>query len=431
MMKYLNKRLLVLGGVPMLVELVRYAQSEGAYVIVADYHEKTYCKSVADEAWNISTADTDRLAERALAAGVSGVISGFDDFNVRCCRLLADRIGCPFYAGLDQISQTMDKQNFKNLCVAHGVPATEQVDLDQVPIEAVPYPVIVKPVDGSGNRGITICHRAADLERALAHAKATSKKGRLLCERYVVGPEVGINYLLQDGDMCVSAMHDRYMVKGDPEGRHPRLPLAYVYPSKYLSVYLEREDQAVQAMFRAAGLENGTLFMQGCFDGAAVRFYEMGYRLNGAKQYQIIERACGVNPMHAIVDHTLLGRMGETRLTDAVDARYRQHYCTLSVLVRPGRIARYVGLDDLENADDLNITVWLKPGDELDAAAIGTQKQIAVRITIQAETVDRLVGRIDEINRVLRILDDQDSDMIVERFDTGQVTADGYPSSDR
>lgn len=418
-MKFKNKKLLVLGGVPLLVELVQYAQAEGAYVIVADYYENTYCKSVADEAWLMSTTDTEGLTEKSISTGVDGIISGFDDFNIKYCRLLAENINRPFYATLDQIDQTMDKQKFKSLCIKNNVPATRQIDIDKLRLDEIPYPVIIKPVDGSANRGITICRNELDMKDALEYARSTSKKGGSLVEEYLVGPEVGINYYLQDGHIVLSAMHDRYMIKN--EGKHPRLPLAYVYPSKYLDQYREVEDQAVRDMFTSIGMTDGTLFLQGIHVEGKVYFYEMGYRLNGAKQYQIIAQECGVNPMNAIVNHSLTGRMGLGDEHTQIDPDFNSYYCTLSIPIHPGRLDRYVGLDELLSYDDLNITVWLNPGDALEPATLGTQKQIALRITIKADNLSLLATRINEVYATLDILDAEGRSMIVDRFDTDQL----------
>lgn len=418
-MKFKGKKLLVLGGVPMLVELIQYAQDEGAYVIVADYHDRTLCKSIADEAWLISTADIEMLAEKSIATGVDGVISGFDDFNIKCSRLLAEKIDKPFYATLDQIDRTMDKQKFKSLCVDNGVPATEQIDIEKTGLKNIAYPVIIKPVDGSGNRGITICRNEDDMKEAIEYAQTISKKGTLLVEKYLVGPEVGINYYLQDGHIVLSAMHDRYMIKG--EGKYPRLPLAYVYPSKYLKRYRETEDQAIKKMFSSIGMTDGTLFMQGINYEDHIHFYEMGYRLNGAKQYQIIQQECGINPMESIVNHSLTGKMGKGDEYKQIDPEFNSFYCTLSILVHPGKIERYVGLERLESFEDLNITVWLKPGDILESSALGTQKQIAFRVTIKADTLNVLAERINEVYETIDIYNSDGQSMIFGFFDTNQL----------
>ena len=273
-----GKKLLVLGGVAMICEMVEDARKRGAYVIVADYYENSPAKKVADEAWLISTNDTETLAEKCLAAGVDGVMSAFDDYNIICSQKLSERIGTPFYATGGQLDATMDKVNFKQLCRDNNVPSILEFELDKELshecLNKIKYPVIIKPVDSSGARGITICSNEAELIAAYEDAMKMSKKGNVILEKYLIGDEIGVNYILQDGNIYCSVLHDRYMQDGD--GKHVRLPVAYVYPSKYTKQYMETENQLVIDMFHSIGMKNGTLVLQGVVEEGTCHFYEMG-----------------------------------------------------------------------------------------------------------------------------------------------------------
>ena len=80
-----KQKLLVLGGKPVgSVDIVNYAKSIGCYVIVADYLDvkDSPAKQIADECWNVSTADLDTLAKKAKLARIDGVFTGAHDFNI-------------------------------------------------------------------------------------------------------------------------------------------------------------------------------------------------------------------------------------------------------------------------------------------------------------------------------------------------------------
>ena len=416
-----GKKLLVLGGVPMIRELVEDAQKRGAYVIVSDYLENSSAKEVADEAWLISTADTEALAEKCIEVGVDGVISAFDDFNIFCSQRLSERLDKPFYATGSQLTQMMDKKEFKHLCVKNGVPSTKEFVLDEdlspECLAAVEYPAIMKPVDLSGSRGITIVRNEEELLAAYHNAMDKSRKKSVVLEKYMEGDEVGVNYILQDGKIHLSVMHDRYMQKQCAS--HIRLPLAYVYPSKYTQYYLENENQKVIDMFHSIGMENGTLFLQGCVDHSVVHFYETGYRINGAKQYQLLDSLCGFNPMQMIVNHSLTGKMAEVDISDRVNPMLTKHCCTLSILIRSCTIGSIQGLDTISAMPETEaITQWLREGEDVPESAVGTQKQIAMRITLSAETLEGLADAINAVYKTLVILDTAGENAILEQFDT-------------
>ena len=405
----------------MLMEAVEWARSEGAYVIVTDYYPSSPAKKLADEAWDISTAEIELLSRRCKEAGVNGVFAAFDDFNVGKAAQLSEALGLPFYATSAQTVETMDKSRFKANCMEFGVPTTPLVDIEGKDPKSLPYPIIVKPVDGSGSRGIKVCYGPDDLAEALEKATTTSKSNHYLVEKYLVGDEVGTNYFLQDGTISVSAMHDRYLqVKSISE---VKLPLAYVYPSKYTHGYLANEDHLVADMFRGLGMRNGSLFLQGCVDGnGVVYYYEMGYRLNGAKQYQIIEGECGFNPMHCLINYSLTGEMADEDVASRATPQWKSVYCTLSLLIRPGKVKEVLGLDQIRTEPTvIGITQWCFPGNELDDTVLGTQKQIAARITIKAADYEELATIINKVNEVFDVLDVNGKSMILESFDTDRL----------
>ena len=422
-----GKKLLVLGGVAMICELVQNAQSRGAYVIVADYYPDSPAKKMADESWLISTADTEALAEKCEAAGVDGVISAFDDFNVICSQKLSDRIGKPFYATKTQVERTMDKVSFKELCRQNHVPSTPEFELDRELsrecLDKIQYPVIMKPADSSGARGITICNTEPELIEAYNKALAMSKKGNVILEKYILGDEIGVNYILQDGMIRASVLHDRYMQNDN--GQNVRLPVAYVYPSKYTEQYLKTEDPLVVDMFHSIGMKNGTLFLQGCVDDGVCYFYEMGYRINGAKQYQFLERLCGFNPMEMIVNYSLTGKMEKESIADKVDPFLNgKTCCTLSILARPARVAKIIGLEEISAyPETLAITKWYNEGDAIAPEALGTQKQIAMRITLVAENAEHLAKAINRVYQTLDVLDENGESILLEQFDTSKLFA--------
>ena len=419
-----GKKLLVLGGVAMIRELVEDAKRRGAYVIVADYYEDSPAKKIADEAWLVSTTDTEALAEKCIEAGVDGVISAFDDFNVICSQRLSERIGKPFYATREQVDDTMDKVRFKELCRKNGVPSTPEFELDaelsDECLSKISYPVIIKPVDSSGARGITICHNEAELREAHKDAMKMSKKGNVILEKYLVGDEIGANYILQDGQIFASVLHDRYMQKGD--GKHVCLPVAYVYPSKYTDKYLSWENQKVIDMFKSIGMSNGTLFLQGCVDDGICYFYEMGYRLNGAKQYQLLDKMCGFNPMQMIVNYSLTGKMEEESIAQKVNPHLGKTCCTLSILANPGKVAKIVGLNEIAAyPETVAITQWYQEGDTIAPEALGTQKQIAMRISLEAENTQKLAEVINRVYATLDVLDENGNSILLEQFDTSRL----------
>ena len=419
-MDFTGKKLLFLGGFASLREAVQYANSQGIYTISTDFYPTGPAKAVANEAWQISTADLDILADKCREVGVDGLFAGFDDFNVGKAARLAQMIGVPYYLTPELADRTMDKALFKQTCIDYGVPVTERLDWEGTPSSELTYPVIVKQVDGSGSRGITVCWNAAEFDEAIAKARRISKSGEILVERYYEGDEIGVNYIMQDGRVACTAIHDRYLQVENESV--VKLPLAYVYPSRYAEVYMQGENKAVVDMFEGIGAQNGTLFLQGCVDNGIASFYEAGYRLNGAKQYHFIEKECGFNPMHCLVQHTLTGSMSDQDIVSMADPRYDRYYCTLSLLTNPGTIAEIRGLREIEAMPNvIAMTERLFAGNVLDESTLGTQKLIATRPTFVGSSLDELATVIEAINKVYDVVDAEGNSMEMEVFDPNRL----------
>lgn len=415
-----GKKLLFLGGFAMMMEPVQYAKSQGVHTIVTDYYDDGPAKRVADESWTISTADVEALCVACKREGIEGVFASFDDFNIQMASIISEAMGFPYYATSSLVENTMNKAVFKENCVRFGVPTMKRFEREDVERGNVEFPIIVKPVDGSGSRGITVCKRFEDVAPAIEHALRISKSGELIIESYVEGDEIGVNYILQDGRIAMTAMHDRHL---QVEGMSlVKLPLAYVYPSKYTDVYLECEDASVIGMLNGIGLQNGSIFMQGCVANNVVNFYEAGYRLNGAKQYHIIENECGFNSMHCLVEHSLTGKMSQDDIVAKANPRFSSFYCTLSLLVKPGVIEKVVGLAEIaETPSTLSVTQWCFPGDVLDESVLGTQKQIGARVTIRETSLENLAARIERVNELYQVLSPAGEDMRLESFDPNEL----------
>ena len=126
--------------------------------------------------------------------------------------------------------------------------------------DKITYPVLVKPADNSGARGITICRSKEDLIEAYNKAITFSKSKEVLVERYIEGEEVTTFWIFQEGNIYLTALGNRH-VKHNQEGVIP-LPVAYTFPSVYLDRYQREVVPRVKDMLTSIGIKHGMMFMQ-------------------------------------------------------------------------------------------------------------------------------------------------------------------------
>ena len=118
----------MLGGGATSKDIVNAAQALGVYVIVTDYYDvsRSPAKLLADEYWNDSITDYDKLVQKIKANGVDGIITGFTDSYILPYQHLCELAGLPCYATKETFEITIDKAKFKQHCIDNGVPVIPQ-----------------------------------------------------------------------------------------------------------------------------------------------------------------------------------------------------------------------------------------------------------------------------------------------------------------
>ena len=311
--QFTGKTLLLLGTNPGTCDMVNYARSRGARVIVTDNQptERSAGKQIADEAWLVSSADVDTLERLATKHKVSGVLAGASDFNVERALTLCERIGLPFYCNRGQWDICSNKQRFKRLCRDNGVPVARTYSLDRdsraEDLRLIKYPVIVKPVDRSGGTGISICRKESELLKAYPKALSLSRANRAIVEEFVEGDEVNAGYTIKNGEFSLSCTVDRYFYQKASDTIP--LPQSNILPSKYTGRYIRELNNKVVQMFQSIGLTNGFIFVQSVINDEGFHMLEANYRLPGSSWERFISGVNGINYLEMLVNHALTGKM--------------------------------------------------------------------------------------------------------------------------
>lgn len=408
-----GKKLLVLGAYGTETEIIRQARAMGIYTVVTDSHgdwDMAPAKKEADEAWDISWSDTDRLERKCRESGIDGCIAGFSEKRTACAQRLSARLGTGFYAEGVELDKIFDKARFKDMCTRNGVrvPGTYGYG---VPVE---FPVIVKPADNGGSRGITVCHGGRELEEAYRKALGHSDSGRVLVEEYITGDEVMVYYTVRDGRAALSAMCDRYMKRF---GRHvTQLPAGYYFPSKYLGDYAGDGDRKMKGLISALGIRNGLIAFQAFLKEGEIIPFDPTYRLDGTMAYHATERMSGTNALRELILCSLTGHMeGPAGGAAGENPFWESPVFELPLLLGKGRITEIRGLDGVRDMPGVyHVFQGHREGDVMESEA--DFSQMLCRIQIAPGSDRELAGTIDRIFSTVRVLDGEGKDMVIGRY---------------
>ena len=426
-MEHLNgKKLLVIGSSEREANIVRTAQSLGVYVIVSDglpKSPKTIAKHIADESWDIDYSKIEEIGDKCKQEGVDGVIAGYSEFRVLAACRIANYIGTPFYATEEQIEITRNKRLFKDRCSQYGVPVPKDyVFSDHIPdniLEIVNYPVIVKPTDYAGRKGITICYDESQLNEAIPYALKMSQSKTVIVEDYIVGTEFSAIYSISNGEISLSCFNEKYL--NESQIRKTGLCDLALTPSKHLQKYIDTTDVGVRAFLKGIGAKDGVAFFQGIVDERCCWVFEMGYRLNGGNDYFLIEKNNGISYMKMLISHSLIGKMGDDLKKD--NPFFKTFSCNYIVYAHEGIVSKisYEGEKNLPGIDEVH--VYMSPGTVI--VEDGSTQQSAFSFKLSADTIERIGDLILYIQDNCILEDPNGRDLLFEPFDVKRLNKNG------
>lgn len=410
-MRHDGKTLLILGATAYSINVINTARAMGAKTIVVDPVKNAPAKKHADKFFDVDTTDIDRLYEIALQEKVDGVFTGYSDVNLFSCRSLCDKLGLPFYATYEQLKQTTDKLRFKEMCRKYDVGTVPQYE--EADLENVPYPIIIKPADSWGSKGISVCYSYEETPQAVQKARTYSKTSQIIVEKYMGACDVvNIDYVMQDGKILLSAVGDRY-VNTEQKGLSP-LTAAGVYPSKYLNEYVELLNAKVQRMFYEEGMHNGTAFIQSFFDGEQFYFFEMGYRTGGGQGSIPLKAICDLDYVEYLINFAFTGKMSEKNLAEYANPVYDKRSCAVVTILSSGVIAKIEGMEEIAALpQNINITQFYQEGEEVKQSVIGNLGQSLCRMHFVADSWEELKQAVQFANRTLKVTSTKGENMII------------------
>src|SRR2546421_901955 len=321
--------------------IVDYAREFGYEVCVVDGSPAAPLFASADYRIAKSFAEVDGVLAELRGQGLEpvAVATMGSDQAVQPTALIAHALGLPGLS-LETAEAVSDKRRMRAAFEAAGVPhplGREAGDLDGAAAawDELGAPVVVKPVDGSAQRGVTRVDSRGELEPAFARAREASRKGVVVVEQYLEGEEYTVNGFCLEGEYTPVTATRRIL--------HPPPPLGVCIRHRYPSELPEELERAAFELAaeasRAVGLHTGPSYVQMRFDGDRPWAIEVGARLGGGKDAELAKLVTGFDTLRATV-LAALGRLTGEELERCREEPVAPHGQVAFVVVPPGRIVR-------------------------------------------------------------------------------------------
>lgn len=396
------KKLMILGGSRYALPVIRAAHELGLYVITADYLPDNIAHQYSDQYCNVSIIDKEATLAAAKELRIDGVISFACDPGVVTAAYVAEQMGLPACGPYESVCILQNKGLFRQFLAENGfrVPTAKgYTDIDEAVAEAeiFHWPVIVKPTDSAGSKGVTRVDDLAKLRQSIEYALSFSHCDEFIIEDFIEkkGFSSDTDSFSVDGELkFVSFNSQRF----DENASNPYTPAAYSWPSS-MSAESEAELRSeIQRLLKLLRMGTSVYNIESREDAEGRPYImECSPRGGGNRLCECLEYATGVklveNAVRAAVGMPIVGI--EQKPYDG---------CWAEVILHSDEdgIFKELWIDESLRECVVERDLWIEPGAEVhkfDSAnfAIGT-------LVLRFETQQRLAEVMADIPRYVKVI---------------------------
>ncbi|WP_457572978.1 ATP-grasp domain-containing protein [Desulfolithobacter sp.] len=363
-----QKTLLLLGGSADQVYAIHTARRMGLKTLVVDRNPSSPGFSIADSHAVVSTTDLPSLINLVdeyteNCDNIAGVLVMGSDIPHVVCELAA-HLGTP-HIPLEAARLSTNKYLMKQNFFRHGIPIPwfsilqDSEDLIRT-VQQRGYPLVIKPVDRSGARGVFYLEQGCDLRELYQKAKELSFSGKVMVEEFLPGLQISTETIMWQGQAYTPGFADRNYEKLREFAPNIIENGGWV-PSKVDAATRKEVEALVERAALALGVENGVVKGDVVVTPSGPKIIEMATRLSGGDfSESLIPLGCGVN----IVEAAITIAIGQTPDLNKLRPKFSRGVVNRYFFPSPGRLVRIDGLNELRNQPWLTkLEFWYKPGD--------------------------------------------------------------------
>lgn len=296
-----RKTLLCLGGSPYQLAPIRVARARGHRVITCDYLPDNPGHCLADEYYNISTTDINGVLALARKLRIDGVLAFASDPAAPTAAIVAAELGLPGNPP-EAVYTLTNKDKYKSFLRDNGFASPQSFGVTNYADAQIAYSllagdmelnprVLVKPVDASGSRGVTLVQRVSDLPIAFASALAHSRARRVVIEGLIEHVlQIAGDGFIHQGEVVFCEFGREHF------GRMPFVPIGESFPIDTNEALLTRVREDIQRLLTLLGMRTGAFNLDVLIAAdSTIHLLEVGPRAGGNLISEALWRAFGVN----------------------------------------------------------------------------------------------------------------------------------------
>ena len=397
------KKLLLLGGSSYLIPAIKAAQNLGVYVITCDYLPDNIAHKYSDEYHNVSIIDKEAVLKLAKELKVDGIMSFATDPGVVVASYVATELGlptCPYESteilqNKGKFRKFLEKNNFN---VPKSATYTNYDDAIK-DIEKFELPIIVKPVDSAGSKGVTRVDNLEFFKSAFEYALKYSISAEIIVEEFIerLGFSTDTDSFSVDGELVFCSFDDQWF---DENADNPYTPSAYTWPSTMDISMQDELESELQRLIKLLNMKSSIYNIETRIGKNGKPYImECTPRAGGNRLAEILKLATGQDIITASVKASL--GMEIQKLTKP---KYNGFWGELILHSNENGIFQELIIDESIKDTVVEIDLWISKGDIVKSFTGANETIGTVIINCKTrEELERIIKNSQELIKVALI----------------------------
>ena len=367
------KKALILGGSHRDIPLIEQLKKEGCFVITLGAMDYYIGHKFADRFYKIDFNNLNEIRNVIRKEKIDYLIAGCGEESYKNTAFLANETGLGVYDDEETVEIIHNKLKFKEFCLKNSIP----VPKGGFDYKNLSFPIIIKPQNLSGGRGVVVVKNERELQQALNYSKNYSEK--ILFEEFIQGEIIAYSVIIKSQKV----LYD-FVAKDEPYLNPYLISTAYTYE---IDENIRKDlKKSVEKIAEKLNLKNGPFHLQVLIKNNDYYIMDVTRRIAGDLFPYLIEYGDNVNYMQMVVN-SYIGR--DFNLIKGVK-KYALRHC-----VMPEKNGIYEGV---ECKIDYNLRLDLLKKGEMIKDNIRTHTNIFISVFDDYES---LLNTIKHINSLI------------------------------
>jgi len=403
--------ILILGGSNSQINLIKKAKARGLHVIVADYYDKPPGALYADKHEKVSTFDVDACLRVAKDNAICAVATTGTDQPVYTAACISAELGLPSFVSVETALAATNKIIMKRCFEEHRIPNARHIITNSSlelcnQLYKLTFPIVIKPVDSQGQRGVFMLNSPDEVEAYLKESISYSREGYVLIEEYCGQNEfTSIGFLIKGEYRHIITTKRNTFIRGHNIG----VCSSHLCPAPEHFEYYDEIASLSERAAKAVGITDGPVYIQLLRTSAGFIVNELAARVGGGHEDVMIPYITGFDILDAVLDGAL-GIPPTINISKPDGNRYASNQL---LFARPGVIS---GITPIETLQSLPCVISAgynyKIGDTLGCINDATAR--LGHCVVIGNNVNDLEDNVDKIYDVIEILDENGRNMVIK-----------------